>query len=217
MPDTLPLRCSCGALTGRVLDAQDIPRNVCHCRGCQAWAHKLDRQGAMLDAAGGTDLFQITPSQLRIDRGADQLRVVRLTEKGALRWYTACCQTPIANSLDQAWVPWLALQHVLLDADVLGLDSRSADIGPTAYKIHARNALVPVEGGHPTGPISLVLNTLWHTLIDTAKGRARPTPFFDEDGAPTAELESITESERDALGLGKPRLPVPRRKALGCG
>jgi len=197
---TIPLRCACGAVTGHVEHHAPVPRNVCHCAGCQGYARWLDREEVMLDAAGGTDLFQLTPSQLRID-GTEQLRCVRLTPKGAVRWYTACCRTPVANTLDAAWVPWLALHHRFVDAEAVGGDTRSAALGPVAYRIHCRNARQPVPDGHPTGPVGLVVNTLIGTLWDTARGRARPNPFFDGREL-VAEIEHISEPDRQALGLG---------------
>jgi len=196
MPETLLLRCACGAVTGRVLRAEALPRNICHCRGCQAYAGWLGRESEVLDAAGGTDLYQLTPAQLQLD-GEPALRCVRLTPKGALRWHTACCRTPVANTLDVGWVPWLALHHRFVDGEPFGGDARSEQIGPVAYRIHCKSATQPVPGGHPTGPAALVLGTLVNTLVDTARGRARPTPFFDDDGKPTASIEA---PEQD-LGL----------------
>ncbi|MCO4771107.1 MAG: hypothetical protein KDA24_13820 [Deltaproteobacteria bacterium] len=216
MLSVIPLSCECGAVTGRITAADHIHRNICHCKGCQAYSRWL-RRPELLDDAGGTDLLQITPSQLQIDQGEDQLRAVRQTPKGAVRWYTDCCRTPVANSLDAAWVPWLALSHGFVDSVQVG-DTRAPELAPTRWIIHTRAALRPVEGGHPTGPASLVFSTLASTLVDTIKGRATPHPFFDGKQL-RREPQLLGPGEREAIGLGDaPAPPVVRRKpAFGCG
>lgn len=216
MPCVIPLRCACGAVTGRLLDGSRVFRNICHCRGCQAYARWLGLP-ALLDDAGGTDIYQITPRQLRLDRGTDRVRCVRLTDRGALRWYTSCCRTPVANSLDRAWLPWLGLPHLMVDGSFPG-GTRAPALGPVRWRIHARHALRPVPGAHPTGPASLVLRTLWSTLLDAASGKARPHPFF-VNAQPIRAPITLDDDERHALGLGPEpgSLAVRGDRALGCG
>ncbi|MCA9720767.1 MAG: hypothetical protein KC468_39255, partial [Myxococcales bacterium] len=210
--ETLPLRCTCGAVTGRALAWSRARRNVCHCRGCQAYARWL-RRAELLDDAGGTDIYQLTPSQLRIDAGIERLRCVQLTEAGALRWYTDCCRTPVANALAQAWVPWLGMPHLFVDAARAGGTRGRAPLG---WKIHARHARAPVPGGHATGPASLVLHTLVSALRDAALGRARPNPLRI-DGRPRVAPERLDDEARARLGLLPPPALARRRAAPGCG
>ncbi len=187
-------------------------RIVCHCRGCQAYARWLGRL-ELLDDAGGTDIVQLTPSQLRLETGVDQLDCVRLTDAGALRWHARCCRTPIANSLAQAWAPWLGMPRLFVDARQVGADA----LGPVRFRIHARHARAAVPGGHPTGPLSLILGTLGRSLRDAALGRARPHPLF-LDGRPRVPARALTEAERAAIGLGaSTQLVVRRAPARGCG
>jgi hypothetical protein len=61
-------------------------RFVCYCTDCQAFARFLGRPD-VLDAAGGTDIFQMPPAHLKLPAGTDALRCLCLSAK-VLRWYT---------------------------------------------------------------------------------------------------------------------------------
>lgn len=198
--DTIPLRCACGAVTGQVLDAAAVFRIVCHCRGCQAFGRWLGRADELLDPVGGTDVYQLTPSQLRIEQGLDQVHAVRLTPKGAVRWHAACCRTPIANTLDSPKVAWLGVHHLFVDTAATGTPSRDDAIGPARWRIHGKAATGPAPDAHPSGPMSLIARALFVGVFDTVRGRARPHPFFD-DGAPISAPVVLTDAERGELGL----------------
>ena len=55
-------------------------RFVCYCKDCQAFARFLKRPD-ILDAGGGTDIFQLPPSQVTFIAGLDALRCVRLSQQ----------------------------------------------------------------------------------------------------------------------------------------
>ena len=69
----LCIRCECGAVTGvaRGVSPATVNRVVCHCRGCTAYAHVLGRASEILDARGGTEVFQMSPRQLSITTGIE--------------------------------------------------------------------------------------------------------------------------------------------------
>src|SRR5690606_9597699 len=94
------LSCACGRVRGSVRGA--APRAVnhvfCYCDDCQAYLHHLDRADLM-DAHGGSEIIQVGPSSVTFDRGADELKGVRLGPKGLFRWYASCCRTPLGNTL----------------------------------------------------------------------------------------------------------------------
>src|SRR5678815_5259444 len=98
MPVAIPLRCQCGQVRGVARDVSAATgfRFICYCQDCQLFARFLDRAD-VLDAAGGTDIFQMPPDRVRLDAGTDALRCLSLSSK-VLRWYTGCCWTPIANT-----------------------------------------------------------------------------------------------------------------------
>lgn len=187
--ETIPLKCACGAVTGEVRDAAGTFRIICHCQGCQDYAAWLGNDH-QVDDHGGTDIYQLTPSQLRLHTGQEHVRCVHQTPKGALRWYAGCCRTPIANGLESKGVPWLGLNHLLVDAD----PTRDDAIGPVKFRIHGAEAKGEPEGVHRSGPISLILRTLHFGLMDTILGKAKPNPFVGEDGAWIVEPERLYSS-----------------------
>ena len=192
VPVVLPLRCHCGSVAGRAVDAADVFRIVCLCRSCQAYARFLGRPDDLLDAAGGTDIYQLTAAQLRLDTGVERLACVRLTRHGPLRWYAGCCRTPVANLLAPAWVPWVGVPHAFVDGHRAGDDA----YGPVRHRINARHATRPVPGAHPSGPPALVVQTLWKTVRDVLRGRARPSPFRDARGRPLVEPTMLDEGSQ---------------------
>ena len=105
----LPLRCRCGLLTGvaRGIASSRVNRVMCYCHGCQAYARALGRYEAIMDELGGTDVFQMSPRDLKFFTGVEHLAYMKVTEKGALRWYAKCCQTPIAHILALLRLPFM--------------------------------------------------------------------------------------------------------------
>jgi hypothetical protein len=98
MPIDVALRCRCGHVRGvasKVAPSTGF-RLVCYCLDCQAFARFLDRPD-VLDAAGGTDIFQMPTGRVRFISGEDAVRCLKVSRK-VFRWYTECCQTPIGNT-----------------------------------------------------------------------------------------------------------------------
>ena len=111
MSQDVPLRCDCGQVraVARGLSPSKGNRLVCYCNDCQAFAFYLDRAVDVLDEHGGTDIFQVAPCRIEILDGADQLRCIRLKERGLLRWFTACCRTPVGNTLGSIQSPFVGV------------------------------------------------------------------------------------------------------------
>lgn len=185
------LKCRCGEVEGTLKDTGDLFTVVCMCKWCQVYAKWTGHADELLDEAGGTAIYQVTPSNLSFEKGADKIRSIRITPKGGVRWHTACCKTPIANTLDKASVPWCGVPSLIVEGD--------PPVFPVRYRIHARQATGPVENAHPTGPYSLVVGTVVRMAINSLRGRARPSPFFDDNGRPVAEIQVLTSEERKAL------------------
>src|SRR5271165_2181914 len=105
------LKCRCGTLKGSVGQSARVNRCICYCRDCQAFAHFLGRADETLDAQGGTDIVQTLPATIAFTQGVDALACMRLTENGLLRWYSACCSTPIGNTLANYKISFIGLVH----------------------------------------------------------------------------------------------------------
>jgi len=202
MANDIQIACSCGKVTGRALDvaAGTGNRIVCMCDDCQAFAHHLGQGGAVLDASGGTEIFQMTPAQLKLDTGHEHVRCVRLTGKGLLRFYADCCRTPIANCVASPKVPFAGIPTVSMDA---GGDGRGLDgvLGPVLCKVQGKFATggLPADA-HARAPLSYLLRSARLIFKAWRRGQHAPSPLFDAaTGAPIVEPIVLTADERGAL------------------
>src|SRR5713226_4481912 len=117
MTMNVQLKCNCGALRGVAsgISKSSGNRIVFMCDDCQAYAHFLGRAKEILDDNGGTDVFPVTPSNLKITHGIENLKCLRLTDKGMIRWYAGCCKTPIANSMPSPRAPFAGVIHTIMN------------------------------------------------------------------------------------------------------
>jgi len=179
----LGLKCSCGAVRGVATNITPATGNrvVCCCEDCQKFAHYLNGGDEILDEFGGTDIFQISQSQVKIEAGAEHLRCLRLTSKGLLRWYTACCNTPIGNSVS-AGVPFIGVIHSFMDVDG---DSDDVLGGVRAY-VQTQYARGKPNYPHSAKkfPLGITLQIMRKMLIWKIKGMNKPSAFFSESGKP---------------------------------
>ncbi len=198
MPFDLPLRCRCGEVRGVARDVAPAAgfRFVCYCTDCQAFARCLDRPD-VLDAAGGTDIFQMPAARVTLTAGAGALRCVRLRDNTkVLRWYAACCRTPIANTAASPRFPVVALIHSFMDHEASGL-SRDEALGPPRCRIYERSATAPLPQHAPPAAFGTLTRRVAKLLCWWARGLSRPNPFFDPPtGAPLAAPRVLIPMER---------------------
>jgi hypothetical protein len=110
MPSDLAVRCTCGALRGVVRDVSPGRGNhvVCYCDDCQTFARFLERAEGVLDAHGGTEIFQTSAAARDLD-GTDRLACMRLTPRGLLAGTPRAAARPIGNTLATRQVPFVGL------------------------------------------------------------------------------------------------------------
>jgi hypothetical protein len=132
-----PLQCRCGTIKGLVADPRNVNRAVCYCRDCQAFAHFLGNVDAILDERGGSQIIQILPKNLTFTQGIEALACMRLTEKGLLRWYAGCCNTPIGNTLATPKFSFIGLVHNCLESPGASLDE---SFGPIRAWVNTKGA-----------------------------------------------------------------------------
>ena len=167
---------------------------VCYCDDCQSFAHFLERAKDTLDSHGGTEIFQMSPARLEITAGIDRLACMRLTPSGLLRWYSACCRTPIGNTLASRQVPFVGLVVACVDPT-----AREA-LGPIRARGHARFAKGTPVGAHRSFPVSVIARLSWISLAARLRGDHRRSPFFDAaTGAPIAPPRVLTVAELAAI------------------
>ena len=185
-------------------------RVICYCDSCQAFARFLERED-ILDSAGGTDIVQVSPSQLRITEGASQLRSMRLTEKGLIRWYTDCCKTPVGNTIGAAF-PFIGVVQPFMAHDA-SIPSRRWELlrpAPRGHLGRSRYRGMSAGGGRESaGEAPAEDGGEDPRLVDQRKGGAEcPLRPEDEEG----DLGAAGADEGRAGGaLGLPA--TPRREA----
>ena len=172
-------------------------RLVCYCQDCQAFARFLDRPD-VLDAAGGTDIFQMPTGRVRLTAGTDAVGCLQWSGK-VFRWYTDCCQTPIGNTAGPRF-PLVGVIHSFMS---LQPDVHSQDevLGPPLCRIFEGSAIGPLPANAPPRPSLGVFVLRMSKLLGWwLRGLGRPNPFFDaHTGAPLFAPLILSASGRTAL------------------
>ena len=70
-----------------------------------------------------------------------KIAAIRLTEKGLVRWYASCCNTPIGNTMAASGVPFIGVVGAFIAAP-------SAALGPIRGRGFAKSA----KGGRDAVP-----------------------------------------------------------------
>ena len=189
----LPLSCRCGAVRGAVRDAGPAvgTRLVCYCPDCQAYARHLGDDG-LLDEAGGTELFQTSAGRLQLGSGQDRVACLRMTRRGPVRWYAACCNSAIANSPPSGSIPFAGICTARL-----GSADRDA-LGPVMARVFTE-AAETVHGTPPQnfGVSKVFLRFVRVTMAARLAGDQRRHPFFP-GGRALARPVVLTPAERRA-------------------
>jgi hypothetical protein len=201
-PTDVDVHCRCGILRGKLLgvSAETGSRMLCYCRDCQAFARFLGTPG-MLDAQGGSEVFQTTQAQLRLASGQDKLACVRLSDKGLLRFYASCCRSPIGNMLARRRSPFLGIAQPFMDPGV----GRTLDpvLGPVILSARSGAATAPLPPNRPKpNPILGVTHILRVIAASVLFGKHTPTPFFDANDKLVVTPEILTPERHQALRAG---------------
>ncbi|HUI13210.1 MAG TPA: DUF6151 family protein [Xanthobacteraceae bacterium] len=182
---SLPLGCLCGHVRGvaREVSRASGVRLICYCTDCQAFARLLETPD-VLDAAGGTDIFQMPAGRVTLTAGADALRCLTFSGK-VLRWYANCCRTPIVNTAATARFPIVAILHSFMDCRAVNR-SRDEVLGPPLCRIYERSATAPLPIDAPPPPSFRTFMRRGSKVFNWwLRGLGRPNPFFDQHtGAP---------------------------------
>jgi hypothetical protein len=201
-----PLQCRCETIKGFVQDPRTVNHALCYCRDCQAFAHFLGQENAVLDAIGGTEVVQVPPSSITITRGSASLACMRLTEKGLLRWYADCCKTPIGNTLANYQFSFIGIVHNCLEnAQVPIRDS----FGPIGTYVNTNGAHVtpkPKSAGVGSG----VYRILAIAARARLNGDYQRNPFFSADGIPIAVPRILGREELGSLMQAVSRASIVR-------
>lgn len=187
MNTDMQISCTCGRLQGvaRAVSGSVGNRLICYCDDCQSFAEFLGRADEILDAHGGTDIFQMSPADLEFANGVENLACMRLTPNGLLRWYADCCKTPIGNTLPTHQLPFVGLIHLCM---AVGKQSLDNVIGPVRAGVHgkfARGDRAEISA-HDRASLIVLARMFRKLFWWRLKWDHKRTPFFDESGTPVA-------------------------------
>jgi len=187
-----PIRCHCGKLKGTLNRHPEVNRCVCYCADCQAFARFLKREHEILDEKGGTSIIQTIPANITFSEGTENLACMRLTQRGLLRWYAACCNTPIGNTLPTPNPSFIGLIHTCLGSDQTSLDEA---FGPIRMYVHTESA-IGENKPKSAGVLSGTLRVFGMMLKARLDGRYKQTPFFViETGTPIVVPKVLNDEE----------------------
>lgn len=180
------LGCGCGTVRGVAthIGPDSGTRVICYCKDCQSFARYLDREDVVLDKHGGTEIYQLPLSRITIREGLEQIRSMKFSPKGPFRWYTACCKTPIGNSLSPSWA-FIGLIHAFIDDSV----DRDLDLGPVSGHVNVKSAndslpeKILKSGDSPR----MIFRSLLKIITWKLRGLGSPSPFFDQRNKPVSE------------------------------
>jgi Family of unknown function (DUF6151) len=171
---THSIRCNCGKLKGTLKRNDYVNRCVCYCADCQAFARFLKREHDILDERGGTSIIQTISANVIFTEGIENLTCMRLTANGMLRWYAACCNTPIGNTPPTLNPSFIGLIHTCLSSDRTSLDKAFA---PIRMYVNTKSAIGENKPAS-AGVLSGTLRVIGMILKARFDGSYKQTPFF---------------------------------------
>jgi hypothetical protein len=189
-----PLRCRCGKVQGHVVPSPTASRGICYCRDCQAYARFLGTPG-IVDDAGGTEVVASLPRHVQLTAGQDAITCMSLSERGLLRWYAACCNTPIANTPRNPKVPYVGVMHSCLDS---GAPTVEETFGRGRISVNTGSARRPVRAT-PVATLWSVARLMVGAALARASGSYRANPFFlPGTRTPIKPVRVLARAEREA-------------------
>jgi hypothetical protein len=195
----LDLACDCGAVAWQLDEA--VPargiRYTCHCDDCQAFAWFTCQPDKILDAEGGTDVYQLPASRLRVTGGLDRLACVQVTGRPLLRWYCETCRTPVANSYHTA-----RLSFVSIPLRGASLAARDAALGPSSGHVWTKFGIGDLSQVKQVSIPAILWRMVSRMVGACLSGDSRNNPLFDrETGRPIAQPRRLTPEERAMLDV----------------
>lgn len=185
------LRCRCGTLRGHVQPGVLGLRALCYCTDCQAYAHHLHKAGEVLDAQGGTEVLITLQHRLGFTQGQRMLASLSLTEQGLLRWYAACCDTPICNTAPDWRMAYVGVMRGAVDHPP---EAPIDAFGPLRMRVQTGGAKAPVRGT-PLATVAGVARIAAALAAARLSGAYKQSPLFRPDGTPIVEREVLSATE----------------------
>ena len=197
MSSNLSFACDCGTVTGTMLGAGPDQGDhvVCHCTDCQNLTHHLGHAERVLDAHGGTSLYQTRCARMRLDTGRERLACLHLTDAPTLRWYAACCRTPLFNTFKNGKLPFITILLAACDPA-----ARKQALGPPRGHLFLQEAIGDADGLPKMSTVTLMRRFFVRAIKDIVSGDRRKAALFDAKTLePIAVPLRLMGEERQAL------------------
>jgi Family of unknown function (DUF6151) len=188
------IQCRCGRLQGTLSRDARFTRLSCYCRDCQAYAHALGSPDLILDDLGGTDIVATLQQYVTFAKGTDSLACLSLSERGLLRWYASCCNTPIGNTARDPKLSYVGVVHTCLGASSTSLD---AVFGPARMPVNTKHARGKLRSNVLSTLVSaarIIRPVLWARACGTWK---RSAFFRSNDFKPVGPPRVLSPAERE--------------------
>ncbi len=187
----LKFQCKCGQVTGTLknLKPSGVNRVVCYCRFCQAYEQHLS--GAKQKDQPGSDLFQMSPRDIQFEQGFEWVHAIKLTDKGPLRYYAKCCNTPLVNGLQNMKVPFTG---VAIDCvpQLLEESQSLLSFGPIRARVNThgaqQKALPKSDNASKYRMFAHLARLMFGWWL---RGDAKRSPFINAQGQPVLVGERI--------------------------
>jgi hypothetical protein len=194
----LAFSCQCGRVTGHIerAIATEGDHIVCHCTDCRDLVRHLGQDARVLDQFGGTALFQSRCARVRLETGLDQLACLHMTTAKTLRWYAACCSSPLFNTYANGRVPYVTT----ILANCNAADIRQL-LGTPIGHLFTKEATSDASALPQLSMAGLMRRFLVRMIKDMVSGDRRRSMLFDPQTlAPIATPRYLTAAEQQALG-----------------
>ena len=201
MSSDLSFACDCGTVSGTLTHVGPGQGDhvICHCTDCQDLARHLGHCERVLDAHGGSSLYQARCARVQLTSGRDQLASVHLTDKPTLRWYAKCCGMPLFNTYANGKIPYVTVQLGACDPA-----TREQLAGPPRGHLFTQDGIGDTSHLHKMSMAALMWRFFPRMIKDIVSGDRRRCALFDaETLEPIATPHRLTSEERQALRQGK--------------
>lgn len=149
----------------------------------------------MVDRCGGTDIVPISPAGVCITDGLEHVACMSLSDRGRLRWYTTCCQTPLGNTARSPNIAYVGTIATCLDA---GASEFDATLGPRDRVVLNTGSATCKVSATPL-PFLLGGLSIIRGIVAAKIGAPQLSPFFDAN-RPLREPIVLTAAQRNTLG-----------------
>jgi hypothetical protein len=197
----MEIQCDCGKFRAELTQ---FPKNtpgrlICYCDDCQAYLHFLQRS-ELLDKNGGTEIIPAYPADIKFISGGEGLKCVRLLPNGMFRYYTSCCNSPVANTDPHR--PWAGILRPMYTVkNPTALDEA---LGPVKSSIMGKYAKgTPPPGTPQSFDLRGMVTVLPFILKGKFLGKSKGSPFFENGQSITIPKVLTTEEHGKLLETAK--------------